>query len=40
MVAYCKEVQHLKDKFNDLELNHVLWRDNEAADALVKMASG
>ena len=40
MAAYCREVCQLEDKFDDLELNHILRRLNEAADALAKMASG
>ena len=39
MVAYCQEVRKLEDKFHGLELNHVLRRYNEAADALAKAAS-
>jgi hypothetical protein len=38
MVAYCQEVCRLKDKFDGLELNHILRRLNEAADTLAKMA--
>lgn len=33
MEAYCKEVQKL-EKFDGIELHHVLWWDNEEADAL------
>jgi hypothetical protein len=40
MAAYYREVRRLEDKSNGLELNHVLQRDNEAADALIKMALG
>ncbi|XP_021303822.1 uncharacterized protein LOC110430460 [Sorghum bicolor] len=39
MDAYCKAVRRLEEKFNDLELNHVLRKYNEAADTLAKMAS-
>jgi len=39
MDAYCKAVQRLEETFNGLELNHVLRKYNEAADALAKMAS-
>ena len=39
MDAYCKAVRRLEEKFNGLELNHVLRKYNEAADALAKMAS-
>jgi len=37
--AYCKVVRRLEEKFDGLELNHVLRKYNEAADALAKMAS-
>ena len=39
MAAYCREVRHLEDKFDGLELNHIPRRLNEAADALAKAAS-
>ncbi|XP_021317652.1 uncharacterized protein LOC110435882 [Sorghum bicolor] len=39
MDAYCKAVRCLEEKFDGLELNHVLRKYNEAADALAKMAS-
>ena len=39
MDAYCKAVRHSEGKFDGLELNHVLRKFNEAADALAKMAS-
>jgi len=39
MDAYCKVVRCLEDKFDGLELNHVLRKYNEAAAALEKMAS-
>ena len=39
MAAYCQEVRRLEDKFDGLELNHILRRLNEAADALAKAAS-
>jgi len=39
MDAYCKAVRRLEEKFNDLELNHMLRKYNEAADVLAKMAS-
>jgi len=39
MDAYCKVVRRLEDKFDGLELNHVLRKYNEAADALAKRAS-
>ena len=38
MGAYCNAVRRLEDKFNSLELNHVLRKYNEAADTLAKMA--
>jgi hypothetical protein len=34
MVAYRQEVRKLEDKFYGFELHHILWRDNEAANAL------
>ena len=40
MTAYSQEVRRLENKFNGLELNHISRRLNEAADALVKAASG
>jgi len=40
MATYYREVRQLKDKFDALELNHISRRLNEAADALVKVASG
>jgi len=39
MDTYCKTVRRLEEKFDGLELNHVLRKYNEAADALAKMAS-
>jgi hypothetical protein len=39
MAAYCRMVRLLEDKFNDLELNHVTRRSNEAVDELAKLAS-
>ena len=39
MVAYCREVCQLEDKFDDLELNHIPRRLNEVADVLVKVLS-
>jgi hypothetical protein len=39
MAAYCQEVQQLEDKFDGLELNHILRWLNEAADALAKAVS-
>ncbi|XP_021317707.1 uncharacterized protein LOC110435923 [Sorghum bicolor] len=39
MDAYCKAVRRLEEKFDGLELNHMLRKCNEAADALAKMAS-
>ena len=40
MAAYCQGVCQLEDKFDDLELNHILRHLNEAADTLVKIGSG
>ena len=40
MAAYYREVHQLKDKFNGLELNHILRHLNEATDTLAKMAFG
>jgi hypothetical protein len=40
MVAYCQMVRHLEDRFNGLELNHIVRRYNEEADQLAKMVSG
>jgi len=39
MDAYCKAMWRLEEKFDGLELNHVLRKYNEAANALGKMAS-
>ena len=39
MEAYYAEVQKLEDKFDGIELHHVLRRDNEEANALVNLAS-
>jgi len=39
MDTYCKTVWRLEEKFDGLELNHMLRKYNEAADALAKMAS-
>ena len=38
MDAYCKVIRRLEEKFDGLELNHVLRKYNEAAYALEKMA--
>ena len=40
MATYYQEVQQLEDKFDGLELNHIPRCLNEAADALMKAASG
>ena len=37
MAAYCQEVRWLEDKFDGLELNHILRRLNEVVDALAKV---
>jgi ribonuclease HI len=39
MVAYCQVVRRLEDKFDGLELNHIVRRYNEEADQLAKIAS-
>jgi hypothetical protein len=39
MEAYCKLVRRLEDKFDGLELNHIVRKYNEAADELAKIAS-
>ena len=36
---YHREVRQLEDKFDGLELNHILRRLNEAVDALAKTPS-
>ena len=38
MEAYCKLVHRREDKFDGLELNHIVRKFNEAADELAKMA--
>jgi ribonuclease HI len=38
--AYCKKVRHLEDKFEGLELNHVVCKYDEAADELAKIVAG
>ena len=40
MAAYCRKVCQREDKFDGLELNHILRHLNEAADTLAKMVSG
>jgi len=39
MEAYCTEVRKLEDKFDGIDLHHVLRRDNEEADSLARLAS-
>ncbi|XP_066395889.1 uncharacterized protein [Miscanthus floridulus] len=39
MAAYYREAHQLEDKFNGLELNHILRHLNEAADAMAKVTS-
>ena len=39
MEAYCRLVHCLEDKFDGLELNHIVRKFNEATDELAKMAS-
>jgi hypothetical protein len=38
MEAYCNAVQHLEDRFDDLELSHIVHKYNEATDELTKIA--
>ena len=38
MEAYCVEVQKLEDKFDVIEIDHVLLWDNKEVDALVRLA--
>ena len=38
MATYCREVHRLEDKFDGLELNHILRWLNEVAETLAKMA--
>ncbi|XP_066374679.1 uncharacterized protein [Miscanthus floridulus] len=40
MAAYYQEVRQLEDKFDGLELNHILRHLNEATDALAKAVFG
>ena len=40
MVAYCREVCQLEDRFEGLKLNHISRHLNEASDALAKVMSG
>jgi hypothetical protein len=39
MEAYYVELWKLEDKFDGIELHHILQRDNEEADSLVRLAS-
>jgi ribonuclease HI len=39
MNTYCQEVRKVEEKFRGVELHHVLWRDNNDAYALAKMAA-
>ena len=39
MAAYCREVRHLEDKFDGLELNHIPRRLNKVTDTLAKTTS-
>ena len=39
MAAYCQAVRLLEEKFDGLELIHILRHFNEAADQLAKMGS-
>jgi ribonuclease HI len=40
MEAYCKTVRCLEDKFDGLELIHIVCKYNEAVDQLAKIATG
>jgi hypothetical protein len=40
MAAYYQMVCLLEDKFDGLKLNHIARQSNEAADELIKLASG
>jgi ribonuclease HI len=40
MEAYCKAVRCLEDRFNNLKLNHIARKYNEAVDELAKITSG
>ena len=40
MAMYCREIRHLEDKYEGLELNHIPRHLNEVADTLVKTTSG
>jgi hypothetical protein len=40
MEAYCKAIQCLEDRFDGLELNHIMRKYNEATDKLAKITSG
>jgi ribonuclease HI len=40
MEAYYKAVRRLEDRFDSLELNHIVRKYNEAADELAKIMSG
>ena len=39
MVAYCNKVQKLKERFDGLELHHILRQDNLVVDSLAKITS-
>jgi ribonuclease HI len=39
MKAYCMKVRKLDDKFQQIQLHHVLRKGNNDADALAKMAA-
>jgi hypothetical protein len=39
MAAYRQEVRKFEEKFDGFELHHILWWDNEAADALMRLGS-
>lgn len=39
MIAYCDEVRKLEERFDSIELYHIVQHDNEAADFQAKLAS-
>jgi hypothetical protein len=40
MEAYCKAIRRLEDRFDNLELNHITRKYNEATDELAKIMLG
>jgi hypothetical protein len=39
MTTYHQKVRKLKEKFDNFELHHILWHNNEATDALARLRS-